>query len=351
MKAERFSARTQQIPIRTPYAVPPETACRNAGKQAVSADAKTHHGLTAGAAVLLALFFLWQPERCSLGALAGLSLCAKAVIPALFPFLCMAPILSEFLSEVLSRHTGKQNTGNRTAASALISSFVIGILTGFPIGAVALASHCQSGRLDKKTASHFLGVCTASSPAFLSGYIGKTLFGSAAIGWFLYAEQISVLGLIFLIQFKNTINTAGPCAAVLSSANKSEPHAYTSISAAIRRGAENMLGLCGAVVFFSVIRALVCAFCPHFMASCIGGILEMTGGTLEVSKLYESGILTKQAAVILTSGMIGFGGICVGMQTAGCVQNTALSMREYWVQKVIIGILCAAVTALSCLFL
>lgn len=350
MKAERFSTRTQKMPISHPYPIPPNIACRNTDKQAKSAHTKTHYRLGTGAAVLLALFFLWQPERCSLGALAGLSLCAKAVIPALFPFLCMAPILSEFLSDVLSRHTGKRNIVNQTAASALVSSFVIGILTGFPIGAVTLASHCQSGRLDRKTASRFLGVCTASSPAFLSGYIGKTLFGSAAIGWFLYAEQVIVLGLIFLILFKNTVTTALPCAAELSSTNKSEPNAYTSISAAIRRGAENMLGLCGAVVFFSVVRALVCAFCPHFMASCIGGILEMTGGTLEISKFYESGILTKQAAVILTSFMIGFGGICVGMQTAGCVQNTALSMREYWMQKCAIGILCAAITALSCLF-
>ena len=121
-----------------------------------------------------------------------------------------------------------------------------------------------------------------------------------------------------------------------------------TLAVCLRDAVPRMLGICGAVVFFSVFRVFLCRFLPASAAAVTGGFAEMTGGLRECRALYEGGSLGRGGALVFSAAMIGFGGGCVGMQTADAASRLQLPMRSYWLQRVLLGAvyaLAAGVTA------
>ena len=271
------------------------------------------------------------------GVRAGLSLCVQSVIPALFPFLVLSPMLVCSIQVMLGRLCGGRLNERR---SALLSAFVIGMTAGFPIGAVTLVSLCKQGVIAKADAERFLGVCTGASPAFLIGYFGRALWGSARLGFGLWCMQVLIClgGFLYLEQ---RLSAEQKCTA---STDIQMPH----LSDCLRDAVFRMMGICGAVVFFTVIRAYLCGWLPIGAAVMLGGIAEMTGGLRECAVLCETGVIGRTAALVISAAMIGFGGICVGMQTADAALSEGISMRRYRVQRLFLGLVMGALTFVFC---
>ncbi|MGM9625920.1 MAG: hypothetical protein ACI3XM_09480 [Eubacteriales bacterium] len=293
--------------------------------------------------VPLALVILFFPDVSIRGAASGLSLCASGVIPALFPFLVLSPMLAEALSAwPVFRRAGDMRS------RALFSAFIIGMVSGFPIGAVTLTAYCRSHVLDKQTAAAYLGICSASSPAFLSGYVGKALFHSAALGWVLFGIQTLVGCVLFMLS--QARKKMPPTAWAVEKADDCSPERgagfMASAAGALRRGSENMLFLCGTVIFFSVVRSFLCAFLPRIPAAILGGMLEITGGLREIALLCDMHLLSRPVSVIISAGMVGFGGLCVAMQTAAFAKENGIPMGPYFRAKLLSGLICALAAAL-----
>lgn len=271
------------------------------------------------------------------GVRAGLSLCAQSVIPALFPFLVLSPMLVCSIQGVLRRVCGGRLNERR---SALLSAFVIGMTAGFPIGAVSLVSLCKQGVIAKADAERFLGVCTGASPAFLIGYFGRALWGSARLGFCLWCMQIMLCFVGWLYLEKRSL-AEQKCTACV---DIQMPH----LSDCLRDAVARMMGICGAVVFFTVIRAYLCGWLPIGAAVTLGGIAEMTGGLRECAVLCENGSIDRAAALVMSAAMIGFGGICVGMQTADAALSEGISMHYYRVQRLLFCFAMGALTFVFC---
>lgn len=320
---------------RTAVPVSPARATRFARKKTVFRRIPPVYLIT----LVCAGLFLCFPAVSAKGAAVGLSLCASSLIPALFPFLCLAPLLSDVLS-ALAAWVSRRCSVDGTQA-LLWSSFVIGMVAGLPLGAVTVLSHVKAGRIDRACAARFLGVTTVSGPAFLSGYIGKTLLGSVRTGWILYGIQLCVSLILFLREMKKTPH---PMSGVMSDAGfRTETRAGApSLSAAVSHGAGSMLSLCGTVVFFSVVRAFLCAFLPKVPAALLGGLAEITGGIRELVLLCGNGMLAPAVLLPLIAFFVGFGGVSVGMQTANFTAGTGVSMRDYYRQKLLCGAMMAA---------
>ena len=272
------------------------------------------------------------------GVRAGLSLCVQSVIPALFPFLVLSPMLVCSIQVMLGRLCGGRLNERR---SALLSAFVIGMTAGFPIGAVTLVSLCKQGVIAKADAERFLGVCTGASPAFLIGYFGRALWKSARLGLGLWCMQVLICLGGFLYLEKRSSEEQMQMAA---STDIQMPH----LSDCLRDAVFRMMGICGAVVFFTVIRAYLCGWLPIGAAVTLGGIAEMTGGLRECAVLCENGSIGRTAALVISAGMIGFGGICVGMQTADAALSEGISMRRYRVQRLFLCMVMGALTFVFC---
>lgn len=303
---------------------------------------------TAAAGTVRLLRFLWvigaavlliaDPAAAAEGVRAGLELSARSVIPSLFPFLVLAPMLTYCLQTLLCR--GKLG-GMRAHTAALLSAWAVGMTAGFPVGALMLVSLCERGVIAREEAGRYLGICTGASPAFLIGYFGQALWGSAVMGIGMWGMQCAVGLCAFLFlrwRYGGSLpSPAGnPRAEYLQAVFLPAEHEPT-LAVCLRDAVPRMLGICGAVVFFSVFRVFLCRFLPASAAAVTGGFAEMTGGLRECRALYEGGSLGREGALVLSAAMIGFGGGCVGMQTADAASRLQLPMRSYWLQRVLLG--------------
>lgn len=279
------------------------------------------------AAAVMACLILCSPGAAADGVRCGLSLCAYSVIPSLFPFLVLSPMLSDGIRQAaawLSRGRVEERT------ASLLSAYTVGMLAGFPIGALTVLSLYRQGRIGEADAACMLGVCTGASPAFLIGYFGQSLWGSAALGWIVWLLQcLFCFAGCFCLLRKTT--SAEVTSAV--TADEAVPTLASCISGAVPR----MLQICGCVVIFSVLRAFFCQWFSPDLACILGGMAEMTGGLCDAAAFCTQGMMHGREALIVSAAFIGFGGGCVGMQIADAAVDVGISMRQYWLQRILLG--------------
>ena len=283
--------------------------------------------MTVGASALAACLMLCDPTTAAAGARVGLTLCGRSVIPSLFGFLVLSPMLADGIERAvlyLCRHRAEKRT------AALISAFAVGMLAGFPIGALTLLSQYRQGRISDADAARFLGVCTAVSPAFLIGYFGQALSQSAVLGAWMWIGQCLLCLIGFLILYRHPHGGENPTSAAVL-------HRLPSLSVCIREAVPRMLQICGAVIAFSVFRAFLQRYTLGVVSSFLSGFAEMTGGLGDCMQM-GAGSGGGMAKVLgYSAAVIGFGGICVGMQIADAASESGIPMRQYWCQRLILG--------------
>jgi len=284
-------------------------------------------GMRIGIAVLMTCLILGNSAEAVVGARDGLRLCARSVIPSLFPFLVLSPILADGIRRA-AFFWGRRWLNAQGAA--LISAFAVGMFAGFPIGALTLVSLYRQGVISREDAARFLGVCTGASPAFLIGYFGDALWGSIALGWVVWLMQCLVCLIGFLILNRGIMQNA--CETVMQASDQ-VPALGECLSLAVPR----MLQICGTVVFFSVLRSFFCCWFGGNTSVLLGGMSEMTGGLCDARVLYESGGMEERFAMIISAAVIGFGGGCVGMQIENAAAAAGVSMKFYWRQRAVLG--------------
>lgn len=292
------------------------------------------------AAAVLLLFPAYSAD----GVRAGLSLCAHAVIPALFPFTVLTPLLCRS-SEALFRGRGRAQT------AALTVSFAVGLLTGFPIGAMAVCDFYRDGILPREQAERAVGIAGGCGPAFLVGYLGRNLCGSAAVGWcFVLAQIIACLAAALLFFHGKGFYTEAPVPASARQSARQLAHSVPALTDAVREGIEKMFSVCGFVVFFSALRGLAAEGAaalglPRAVIAFLCGLLEMTGGLSDLAAaLPDAPALRLPLSAFLACS----GGFCVFLQTAALVRGAGLSMRYYVRERLVCGLLCASLAAVFC---
>lgn len=265
------------------------------------------------------------------GAQDGIDLCLRAVIPALFPFF----ILSDFLicavwgnCTPLLQFFGKMFGVPQGAESLLFCSF----LGGYPVGAKEISQAYQENRISKADAIRLLSFCNQPGPAFLFGMIAPCL-GSQKFAWILW-------GIILLSAWGvSCLHVPSKSQVVLL--DKPAP----SIAAVMTRGIRTMSCVCGWVLLFRVVfqflnRWILWLF-PEYLRVALSGILELSSGCAELSRLIDPEWRFILAAIVLS-----FGGFCVLMQTASVLEDLPIQvyLRGKLLQTVFSGILaCTAV--------
>ena len=290
-------------------------------------------------AVMIGLCYLilclgMSPERCMVAAAEALSLCVTSVIPALFPFfVCSSLLVALGGAEICGRAlSGIMRPVFKVGGSGALA-LVLGIVSGYPVGAGCAAELYNSGRISKAEAERLLGFCNNSGPLFIIGTVGFALSGGARLGGILYLIHIAsalAAGVILarIVRDEAPVITPGisevkkPPAARLASA----------FGNAVSKGVITVLNVCGFVVFFKVLE---CAL-PDFGGSVfLNPLLEITGGIAELSKT----ALAPSLKFSLISMFLAFSGLSVFFQTSSILEGSGLSMKYYVVGKLIHGLL------------
>ena len=266
----------------------------------------------------------------------ALRLCARSVIPSLFPFMVVTSVLLSLgfgelaapwlagLMEPLFRVPG--------AGSAAL---LLGLVGGYPIGAQTAAELYRDGLVSREEAERILAFCNDSNPVFLISVLGAGVFGSVRAGvwiWLIHVFSALLTGL----AFRGTGAGARPS----RTADRPVFRAMGLIPAfvgAVRSSVSGMLSVCGFVAFFYVLAHPLAALGGR-LGPCLVGITALFSLTP---------LLTPDRfGFILAAGAAGWGGISVLCQTLAVLEGSGLRLRNCLLGKAVQGLLSLLLAAL-----
>lgn len=291
------------------------------------------------AAVLSFILFLFRSDIAIEYMKKGLNLCARTVIPSLFPFM----VISELL--VSCGILG----GGRGGRFAGVYAFALGIICGFPVGARTVCSMVDRGELTPSRASYILTFCNNPGSAFVISAVGVSLFGSARLGIILYTCVIlsaMVVGLVGSLFMKNDSVVTS-----FFSSNFDDGGDFAKkFTRAIQSSATAMLTVCAFVTFFSSLLGclgslLQSAGVPSYFRALIFAVFEISSG---VGMAAETETMS---AIILAAAALGWSGLSVHFQIMTVSSGRGISFKPYFIAKACQGILCAAMAGFAMKFL
>ena len=135
--------------------------------------------------ILLLLFLLCYPAEALAAARNGLKLWLETLLPTLLPFMILTGILvhTDWITKILQPTAPffKVVFGLSPGGAYV---FLLGLLTGYPMGAKLTADLYYAGKISRQEAEYLLTFCNNPSPAFLITYVGHIcLEGKLHIGF------------------------------------------------------------------------------------------------------------------------------------------------------------------------
>ncbi len=265
----------------------------------------------------------------------ALTLCAETLIPSIFPFMVLTNILiscgfDNMVKSLIKRPFEAVFHLNANLASA----YILGIISGYPQGAYAIAEIYEKGGCTKDEAERALAFCNNTGPAFMIGAVGS-LFGDTGLGRSLFFLQMGITLLYGIISRPKRLSS---CLDIKSNTQIS----FDIIPKAVTSSVIPMLNICGFVVVFAILCSWVSLLPLNTeIKAFIYAVLEISNAVKFISRIPSLPLL---AFSLLWSG------ICVHMQTASVVGGR-FSMKRYYVAKIIQSLLVFLILYLKKLFL
>lgn len=289
--------------------------------------------------IIIVLFVLF-PDMISRGAKTGLLLWFDTVLPALLPFMILSNfMIKQNITKSVSRvvyplfsHLFGLSRGGCYPA-------VIGLLSGYPLGAKTTAQLYQEQMISREEAQYLLTFCNNASPMFLMEYMGIHCMGlhyPAVLAGIIYLSAL--LGTLFFRRkrFQEGYCSLKPCVyqkqSVIISLDESILDAFVTIT---------KVG--GYILLFSILAQVMAELMPFpAMVKYIGiGILEITTGGAVLAESAVPGAVRNS----ILAGLCAFGGLSSVAQTASVLGETDLSVKRYFLAKLLQMIFAAAFAA------
>ena len=258
------------------------------------------------------------PAEGTAGAIEGLRLCGRSLIPALLPFLLITRLLAERLP--MPKMKRKPFGISGSGWFGLLTSFI----GGYPTGVATVVSLYRQNRISKKEAESLIPLCNNSGPGFFVGVLGAGLFGSVKTGLLLYGIHV-ITALWGIVVFPCSRGSDVGLEPMERLKKKSFPQVFQE---ALSDTCNTMVRICGLVILFSVFRGLLSAVLPSALMRYMG-IVEVSSGLLT----------TGRADFVLWAVFMGWGGVCVHMQAMSLWQEAGLQIRGYFPRKILHGAL------------
>lgn len=293
--------------------------------------------------------FLVFGERLALCVNNSLILCAKRLIPSLFPLMIASRLLLSsgvggFIGKILKKPC-RCLLGLSAGGSF---AFIIGIVCGFPLGAVCANSLYEKRVISFDELSFLIVASSIPSFGFVVGVIGMGVFQNSRMGIILYLCAILsaiITGMIYRFTvFRGRVFYDGGFVITESGG------IIGKFCDAIFLSVKNMLSVCGFIVFFSlvceVLLSILSFFCaPEIFKILICGIMELSRGALAASEL------PWDLAFVLCGGFIGWSGLCVLSQIMSACRSARIDIRHLLGFKVVFSLICSFLAFLMSMIL
>ena len=257
------------------------------------------------------------------GATNGIELCLRSIIPSLFPFCLLTKLICSSLlgKRIPFVQRIVRLTGIPAGAESIL---LLGFIGGYPIGAQCIDDAYQAGTISGCDAARMLAFCNNVGPAFLFGIL-SVLFPCTLPLWGLYIIHILSAIIVGIILPEKSVDIC-----------TLQPKASLTLPQALESSIKTMASVCSWIVVFRIIlefgeRWFFWTLDPVGQAT-IAGLLEMSNGCIALLNVQKLGL-----RYILCSLFLGFGGCCVGMQTAAVVRH--VEFKLYFPGKVLQALL------------
>lgn len=304
--------------------------------------------------ILFTLSLLMFSNNNLLAAQNGLILWATKVLPSLFPFFIATELLCQTnFTYILGKFLNKfmKPFFNVPGESAI--AIILGTISGYPVGAKVVCNLKKQKIISKIEAERLISYTNNSGPLFILGTIGISLFGNKKIGIILLISHILASLLVgYFFKFwkkdKFDINYRETKFNSMSSPIKISELGEI-IGNSIKKSIGTILTIGGFIVLFSVIISIlqtsgileiITSFLnsitnipKEVLLSFITGFIELTNGVNLVASLGTSTL-----TILLTSFLLGFGGISVLLQVYSIIAKENISIKPYFYGKILQGI-------------
>ncbi len=291
----------------------------------------------------------------------GLSLWATAVVPSLFPFFIatellgytnLIPKLGKIFEKIMKPIFNVPGEGSY--------AFIMGLISGYPVGAKIVSNFRQEGICTKEEAERLVSFTNNSGPLFIIGTVGCMLFGDTRTGVLLLLTHIlACISVGFVMSFwKKNSKNSHHCSKKINSKKQAVTFSNLGeiISTSITNSISTILMIGGFVVIFSVVISIlnqthITSFFGNAISpilqlfnienpsqvgsSIFSGILELTNGISNLSNLH---IKSLSQSICISSFLLGFGGLSVLLQVYSIISKTDISIFPYFIGKVLHGI-------------
>lgn len=265
----------------------------------------------------------------------GLRLAVTRVIPTAVPFMLISDIFKAAVSAddvPLIGALGGLFGLSRASATALLP----GNACGFPLGGKLTSELYQDGVIAKNEAERLLAYSSNPSPSFVIAAVGGGMLGDAKLGIILLIciYLATLLSAQFFRRSRSNIsylpqNTRQKYDFVLS----------------VRSAGTACLSLTGFIVTFSVIGGVIEGYVQYEpLKALLIALTEVTGASNYFA--LEAG-LSLPLALAAVAFSLGFGGLSVLFQTASFAKEVGLSMKKYFVIKLVEGIFSAGLALIG----
>lgn len=297
----------------------------------------------------------------------GLVLWANSIVPSLFPFFVATELLSHtnfayYLGKILNKFM-KPIFNVRGEGSF---AFIMGIISGYPIGAKIAANFRQNGICSKEECERLLSFTNNSGPLFIIGTVGITMFRNSIIGFLLLLSHLLAsitVGFIFRFwKYDKKSEIQNKSFHFNCNDNITLSNLGGIIGNSITNSINTILMIGGFVVLFSVIISIlknsnlliVISNCVQpvfslfhipekFNIGFISGIIELTNGLNIICNLPEKQLSVN---IVIASFLLGFGGFSILLQVWSVIAKTDLSIKPYILGKILHACISALYTFL-----
>lgn len=305
---------------------------------------------------LLLLFFF--PSICMEGAKSGLLLWFEQLLPSLLPFLILSGLCIRFhLTHIIGKLFYPFLRFLPISRQGCYP-IIIGMLSGYPVGAKTCADMLSENRLSQKEASFLFCCCNNASPMFLTGFAACNCLGMPNYRYPLFfavffSGILSALLLYHIIfrHFSGSVFSANSPSydrelnkkSLVSSPDSTRfsVTAMQKLDETILGSFEVMVKIGGYVILFSIPAALLASLLSHmptdlpvisaFLSATIPAVLEISTGTAAIG----SSALPMHIKIVLTFAFCAFGGSSALAQTKSVIGSSGLSIQYYVISKLL----------------
>jgi len=297
-------------------------------------------------ATLMAVLLLKYPGSAMHFSLQALQLWFSRMIPALLPFMILSGLMLRM--QISDRFAGLFSPVLRPVfhlSDSCLYVIVIGFFCGFPMGARACAESLRAGKITPKQAQLLLCFCNNIGPVYVTGYV-HSLFPASPTAYVLIGLYGIPLLYGIILRYSiyrhdakryspKSLSYTDSCLLLRQAALKESGEIKNcgfshALHESILSSLDAITALGGYMIFCSLLNLL-----PYLLVK-NKVILQLWACLIEITSGLSSG---KTLPVWLCYTLLTFGGLSCFAQTASCIENTGLSLKNYMMHKCIQTIL------------